>query len=140
MADKWANEIAPDLEVFHALAETTRDQLPAMFLNAAKTVLLRIEDTPNEQLLIEMGAPDAYAITGLYDGIPLTEKSVSDQPARPDTIWLFRLPILDEWASRGNVSLGDLVGHVYIHELAHHFGWTDDDIAAVDPWWQPAEP
>jgi predicted Zn-dependent protease with MMP-like domain len=66
----------------------------------------------------------------------LTEKSVMDQPAQPDTIWLFRRPILDEWCDRGDVGLGDLVAHVLIHELAHHFGWSDDDIAAIDPWWE----
>ena len=59
-----------------------------------------------------------------------------DQPHGPDTIWLFRRPILDEWADRGNVALGALVAHVYVHELAHHFGWSDADIAAIDPWWE----
>jgi hypothetical protein len=73
---------------------------------------------------------------GLYDGVPLTEKSVSDQPQQPDAIWLFRRPILDEWADRGNVTLAELVSHVMVHELAHHFGWSDDDIARIDPWWE----
>jgi predicted Zn-dependent protease with MMP-like domain len=75
-------------------------------------------------------------LTGLYEGTPLTEKSVMDQPLGPDVIWLFRRPILDEWLDRGNVSLGELVAHVLIHELAHHFGWSDADIAAIDPWWE----
>ena len=51
-----------------------------------------------------------------------------------------RLPmpraILDEWVDRGNVTLAELVTHVLIHEFAHHFGWSDDDIAAVDRWWE----
>jgi predicted Zn-dependent protease with MMP-like domain len=72
----------------------------------------------------------------LYDGIPLTEKSVMDQPHGPDTIWLFRRPILDEWADRGDIALGALVAHVYVHELAHHFGWSDAEIADIDPWWE----
>ena len=55
---------------------------------------------------------------------------------RPDTIWLFRRPILDEWSERGNVTLGQLVAHVLIHELAHHFGWSDAEIAAIDRWWE----
>ena len=74
--------------------------------------------------------------TGLYDGIPMTEKSVMDVPHGPDVVWLFRRPILDEWADRGNVTLTELVAHVTIHEFAHHFGWSDDDIAAIDPWWE----
>ena len=65
----------------------------------------------------------------------LTEKSVSDQPAQPDAIWLFRRAILDEWAARGDVALDVLVAHVMVHELAHHFGWSDADIATIDAWW-----
>jgi predicted Zn-dependent protease with MMP-like domain len=87
-------------------------------------------------VLEELGIEDAYELTGLYDGIPLTEKSVMDQATAPDVIWLFRRPILDEWVDRGNVGLGELVAHVMVHELAHHFGWSDEDIAAIDPWWE----
>jgi predicted Zn-dependent protease with MMP-like domain len=83
-----------------------------------------------------LGLDDPFELTGLYDGIPLTEKSQSDQPTRPDVIWLFRRPILDEWAERGDVSIQDLVAHVVVHELAHHFGWSDDEIATIDRWWE----
>jgi predicted Zn-dependent protease with MMP-like domain len=51
-------------------------------------------------------------------------------------IWLFRRPILDEWSERGDVSISDLVAHVVIHELAHHFGWSDEEIASIDRWWE----
>ena len=78
---------------------------------------------------------EPFELTGLYEGIPLTEKSSWDVPQGPDTVWLFRRPILDEWAERGNVTIAELVTHVTIHEFAHHFGWSDDDIAAIDQWW-----
>ena len=87
-------------------------------------------------MLAGLEMDDPFELTGLYECIPLTEKSVMDQPMGPDTIWLFRRPILDEWADRGNVSLGEMVAHVLVHELAHHFGWSDDDIARIDPWWE----
>ena len=83
-----------------------------------------------------MGINDPFELTGLYEGIPLTQKSVMDQPQQPDTIWLFRRPILDEWSGRGDVALGEIITHVYVHELAHHLGWSDDDIATVDRWWE----
>ena len=83
-----------------------------------------------------MDIVDPFDLTGLYEGVPLTQKSVMDQPMGPDVIWLFRRPILDEWTARGDVALGDLVTHVFVHELAHHFGWTDAEIAAIDPWWE----
>lgn len=128
--------IAPGLDSFVALADAALAAIPAPYAAAARMIAIRIEDFAPEHILAEMAIDDPFEITGLYDGIPLTEKSVMDQPMGPDTIWLFRRPILDEWADRGNVSLGEMVAHVLIHELAHHFGWSDDDIARIDPWWE----
>jgi predicted Zn-dependent protease with MMP-like domain len=128
--------IAPGLDAFEALAEAALAALPAPYAQAARAVTIRIEDFAPDHILTEMEMADPFELTGLYDGIPLTEKSVMDQPMGPDTIWLFRRPILDEWADRGNVALGALVAHVLVHELAHHFGWSDDDIARIDPWWE----
>lgn len=131
-----ATMIAPDLALFEQLAHEAVSTLPAPYRDAATHLRLRIEDFPPEDILEAMEIDNPYDLTGLYEGIPLTEKSVMDQPTGPDTIWLFRRPILDEWVDRGNVGLGELVTHVMVHELAHHFGWSDDDIAAIDPWWE----
>ena len=128
--------LAPGLEQIMALAAAARAALPPAFAAAAAGVALRVEDFASDEMLDEMGIADPFDLTGLYDGVPLTEKSVMDQPERPDTIWLFRRPILDEWVARGDVALGELVSHVYVHELAHHLGWSDDDIATVDRWWE----
>ena len=127
---------APSLALIEQLAHETISTLPGPFRDAATHIRLRIEEFAADEMLEELGAEDAFDLTGLYDGIPLTEKSVSDQVTRPDVIWLFRRPILDEWAERGNVSIAELVGHIVIHELAHHFGWSDEDIAGIDPWWE----
>jgi predicted Zn-dependent protease with MMP-like domain len=127
---------APDAGEIEALARGAIAALPEAYRQPAAEVALRVEDWATDEVLDDLGVEDAYDLTGLYDGIPLTEKSVMDQPDRPDTIWLYRRPILDEWAGRGDVSLADLVAHVLVHELAHHFGWSDDDIAAVDRWWE----
>ncbi|MEQ8368184.1 MAG: metallopeptidase family protein [Roseicyclus sp.] len=127
---------APDLAAFEAMAEAARAALPSPYAAAALAVVIRVEDFAPPEMLSDMEMENPFELTGLYDGIPLTEKSVMDQPLGPDTIWLFRRPILDEWADRGTVSLGELVTHVLVHELAHHFGWSDDDIAAIDPWWE----
>ena len=83
-----------------------------------------------------IGMTDPLELTGLYDGIPMTEKSVWDMAERPDTVWLYREPILAEWRDRGDVTLDQLIAHVVVHEFAHHFGWSDDDIAEIDPWWE----
>lgn len=138
MADQpdWRSATAPGIDQIAALAHDTRDKLPDAFISAALSVAIRVEDFADEALLNEMEIGDPFELTGLYDGIPLTEKSVMDQSDRPDTIWLFRRPILDEWIAREDVPLERLVAHVYIHELAHHFGWSDEDIATIDRWWE----
>lgn len=128
--------IAPDLLMIEQLAREAVMALPEPFRAAATLVALRVEDFAPEGILEAMGVDSPYDLTGLYEGTPLTEQSVGDQPTQPDMIWLFRKPILDEWVERGDVSIAELVTHVMIHELAHHFGWSDDDIAAVDPWWE----
>jgi predicted Zn-dependent protease with MMP-like domain len=127
---------APDLGAFEALAEAALEALPEPWRGRARQIVIRIEDFAPPDMLSDMEMEDPFDLTGLYDGIPLTEKSVMDQPMGPDTIWLFRRPILDEWADRGNVTLGEMVAHVLVHEIAHHFGWSDEDIAAIDPWWE----
>jgi predicted Zn-dependent protease with MMP-like domain len=130
------DSIAPDAAFLMELAQSAIDSLPAPYAAAARPVALRIEDFADPEMLEALGISDTYELTGLYDGIPLTEKSFNDQPLQPDAIWLFRRPILDEWLDRGDVSLAELVTHVLVHELAHHFGWSDDDIARIDPWWE----
>ncbi len=132
----WLGRVAPDLETIEQMARATIEELPGQFAGPAREVILRVEDFAPDDLLDEMDIESPFELTGLYDGIPLTEKSVMDVVDRPDMIWLFRRPILDEWAERGDVSLGQLVAHVMVHELAHHFGWSDEEIAEIDRWWE----
>ncbi len=136
MTRPWAGRNAPSLEDFATLAEAAIAALPPQFADAARGVALQIVDFAPDEILAEMDMDDPYELTGLYSGVPLTEKSLFDQPMEPDTIWLFRRPILEEWIDRGDVSLGELITHVYVHELAHHLGWSDADIAVVDRWWE----
>ena len=128
--------MAPDIEEIARLALAARDTLPDRFRAPAEAVLLKVEELVDDAMLDDLGLEDPFTLTGLYDGVPMTEKSFADQQDRPDTIWLFRRAILDEWVERGNVSLAELVAHVFIHELAHHFGWSDEDIKKVDRWWE----
>ncbi|WP_116085840.1 metallopeptidase family protein [Tropicimonas sp. IMCC34011] len=131
----WSKAEAPTVDEIAALAETARAALPPPFRSGAADIAIRVVDFPDEAMLADLDIESPFDLTGLYDGIPQTERSVLDQPSRPDVIWLFRRPILDEWAERGTVTLGELVTHILVHEIAHHFGWSDDDIASVDEWW-----
>lgn len=130
------NHAPPSLADFERLAQQAVEALPPVFRAPASQVVLLVVDWPPAHILDEMGIEDARDLTGLYEGIPLTEKSQFDQPLGPDTVWIFREPILEEWRDRGDVALPDLVAHVVVHEFAHHFGWSDDDIAAIDRWWE----
>lgn len=128
--------IAPDLDLFGQLAQQAVESLPEPFRRAARAIALRIEDFADPSILSALNIDDPYELTGLYDGTPLPEASVTTQALQPDQIFLYRRPILDEWIDRGDVSLAELISHVLIHELAHHFGWTDAEIAQIDPWWE----
>lgn len=127
---------APGLDWFEEQARQTVAAFPGVFGPAAKDVVIRVENWPHPDMLSDVGLSEKHLLTGLYDGIPITEKSVLDQPMSPDQVWLFRQPILLEWRDRQDVSLETLVAHVVVHEFAHHFGWSDDDIAEIDRWWE----
>ncbi|MEM9048932.1 MAG: metallopeptidase family protein [Pseudomonadota bacterium] len=116
------------------MARDAFDGLPQRFRAACSDLVIRVADMPTEHMLSDLGISDPYCLTGLYEGVALTLRSVADQPVAADTVWLFRRPILDEWIQRGDVALDLLVSHVLIHEIAHHLGWSDDDIRAVDDW------
>lgn len=130
----WTSAPAPSLADLVALAEEARAALPPAFRQAADQIALHVVDFADAAMLRDLGIDDAFDLTGLYDGIPLTQRSTMDQPDRLDAIWLFRRPILDEWVARDGETLGHLVAHVFVHELAHHFGWSDAEIARIAPW------
>lgn len=127
--------MTPDLAYFEKVAAQTVANLPHVFQTLAQDVVLHVEDWPSAQMMSDLGVEDPCELTGLYEGIPVTQKSVMDIVPSPDVVWLFREPILSEWRARKDVELDKLIAHVVIHEFAHHFGWSDDDISEVDQWW-----
>ena len=129
-------KLAPTAADIEAIAEATLRTVPEAFRAEALTVGLIVDEIASDDLMHELEIENPFELTGMYEGIPLIERSVMDQPVKPSAIWLFRRAILDEWVERGDVSLEDLVSHIVVHELAHHFGWSDDDIATIDRWWE----
>ncbi len=126
------NARAPSLDDFAAIAEAAFAALPAEFRAMTGEVVVRIEDFAGEDVLDEMGIEDAFELTGLYQGVDLTRRSLSDPAAQAAMVFLYRRPILDEWAERGDVTLGELINHVLVHEIGHHFGLSDEAIEAID--------
>lgn len=129
-------DLATDIDDITRYAEAALKGLPQPFRDICADVVLQVTDWPEPEMLSELGIEDRLDLTGLYDGIPVTQKSNVDPSPFPDTVWLFAQPILDEWRTRKNDTLEDLVQHIVIHEIAHHFGWTDDEIAQIDRWWE----
>ena len=128
--------LPPSLAAIEALAQAARAAMPEPFLSHCADVAILVAEMPDDDLCDDLEIESPWTLTGLYDGIPLPERSSFDQPLKPDTVWLFQMPILLEWIERGDVPIDHLVAHVLVHEFAHHLGWSDDDIAAIDPWWE----
>ena len=128
----WADRAAPSLADIEALARAAFDRLPAKFRALAGEVVFHIEDFPDEDTLDEMNIEDPFELTGLYRGVDMLRRSVSDPLPHMPHVFLYRRPLLDEWAERGEVSLGALIEHVVVHEIGHHFGLSDPDIDAIE--------
>ena len=119
---------AADIE---AIARRTLDALPEPFASHLTDVVLLVQDFASDEILKSMEIEDPFDLTGLYEGLPLNQKSVDISGTLPDRILLFRRPILDEWADGGE-TLERLVAHILIHEAGHHFGFSDADMHALE--------
>ena len=128
----WTEMAAPSLDDFATLAEAAFAALPKAFRQMTGQVVFRIEDFADETVLDEMGIEDPFELTGLYQGVDLTQRSLLTPAPETSVVFLYRRPILDEWAERGDVTLGALINHVLIHEIGHHFGLSDDAIDAIE--------
>ena len=128
----WTDRLAPSLDDFAALAEAAFKALPGNFRALAGDVVLRVDDFASDEVLDDLGIADPFELTGLYQGVDLGRRSVLDTGVEPSMVFLYRRPILDEWTERGDVSLGELIAHVLVHEIGHHFGLSDDDIHRIE--------
>ena len=122
----------PSLEEMEQLAHAALRRIPAPFADHLAGVRLLVEDFADEAALADLGIEDPFELTGLYEGLPLGDRSIDHTGAMPDRIRLFRRPIMDEWAERGDVTLEHLVTHVLVHEAGHHFGLSDEDMHALE--------
>jgi predicted Zn-dependent protease with MMP-like domain len=131
-ADRWAEASAPSLDDLAALAEAAFAALPEEIRAAAGHLMFRVDDFPSDELLDDLGIEDAFELTGLYQGVDRIRRSIFDPAPQASRVFLFRRPILDEWAERGEVTLGELITHILVHEIGHHMGLSDEDIHAIE--------
>lgn len=121
----------PSAEDIHELAERAFALIPVRLAQHVRGVGITVEDMPDDETLEDLGIESGWELTGLYRGTPLTERSVSDTMREPDLIFLYRQPILLEWVET-DVDLYHLVRNVLVHEIAHHFGFSDAAIEALE--------
>ncbi|WP_047307928.1 metallopeptidase family protein [Rhodopseudomonas palustris] len=127
----WIAAKAPSLAELEQMAHEMFAKLPAEFRSLCEDVVIRVDDFATEEVLDELGAESEFDVLGLFQGIGLPQRSSQDVAPMPSMIWLYRRPILDYWADHDD-SLGEIVRHVLVHEIGHHFGLSDDDMEAIE--------
>ena len=130
-ARDWAGKEAPSLADLEALAEQAWRRLPRQFRDMCDNVVIRVEDFPTDEVLDDLGAQSEFDLLGLFHGVGVPFRSDSAPVRMPNMIWLYRRPILDYWAEHDE-TLGNIVTHVLVHEIGHHFGLSDDDMEAIE--------
>jgi predicted Zn-dependent protease with MMP-like domain len=120
-----------DVATFERLAREALERLPAPFHEHLSDIVIRIEEFADAETLDEMAIDDRWDLTGLYHGRPLSEQSVWATADMPPMITLYRAPLLREWRETG-VDLRDLINHVVVHEVGHHFGLSDEDMHRIE--------
>lgn len=123
--------VAPSLDDIEALAYDALEVIPDILRRHVTNVVLQVEDFPDDEVMTEMELESPFDLLGLYSGVSLDHKSISDANATPDMIFLYRRPILDYWCESGE-DLPHIVRHVLIHEIGHHFGFSDDDMDRIE--------
>jgi predicted Zn-dependent protease with MMP-like domain len=122
---------APDAAEIERLAEAAIARMPMHFRRHLEGVVLQVDEFAAEDVLDQLGIEDPFDLSGLYTGRPIGEQSSTLSGELPAMIHLYRRPLLDEWAE-GGVSLEELVTHVLVHEVGHHFGFSDADMHAIE--------
>lgn len=121
----------PSADDIEAIARRTMERLPSPFAESLDDIVLRGVDVADAETSRALGLRHPMDLSGLYEGVPLSERSVEHSGTLPERITLYSVPILAEWSSNRE-SLERLVAHVVIHEIGHHFGFSDEDMHALE--------
>lgn len=133
MARSTASEYltAPAIEEIEQLAARAMRSLPAVLRAYCRDVIVKVLDFPDDETIEQLELETPFDILGLYTGVDLPARSISDVGRLPDIVQLYRRPILDYWCESGE-TLGHIVRHVLIHEIGHHFGLSDEDMERLE--------
>jgi predicted Zn-dependent protease with MMP-like domain len=121
----------PSAAEIEAIARHTLQRLPSPFAESLGDIVLRIEEVADPDTATRLGLDHPMQLSGLYEGIPLNQQSFQHSGTLPERVTLYRRPIIAEWQST-RFSLEQLVAHIVIHEIGHHFGFSDEDMHALE--------
>jgi predicted Zn-dependent protease with MMP-like domain len=129
-AERLSGRMPSDADI-EAIARRTLDGLPSPFRESLGEIVLQIEPVADPDTARSVGLRHPMQLSGLYQGVPLNQQSIQLSGTLPERITLYSRPIISEWRST-RFSLAQLVSHIVIHELGHHFGFSDDDMHALE--------
>ena len=134
MTNPWTDRAAPTLDDFEQMAASAYAALPQEFRDLCGNIPCVVADFPDEETMVEMELETEFDILGLLSGVGLPQGGAEPVTGQlPNRIWLYRRPILDYWAeSETGETLGEIITHVLVHEIGHHFGFDDDDMEALE--------
>ena len=127
----WPTAKSPTLAEIEVIAHDAFARLPKHFRDLCEGVIIQIDDFPTEEVLEELKAQSEFDLLGLFQGVGLPFQSSGDIAPMPNMVWLYRRPILDYWAENDE-TLGEIITHVLVHEIGHHFGFSDEDMEAIE--------
>jgi len=127
----WRGIKAPSLAALEVLAGEVFHRLPRRFRDLCTDLVIQVDDFPTEEVLDHMGAESEFDLLGLFQGVGLPFRAESAPVQMPNMVWLYRRPILDYWAEHDE-TLGAIVRHLLVHEIGHHFGLLDADMATIE--------
>ncbi|MFC5069852.1 metallopeptidase family protein [Flaviflagellibacter deserti] len=131
-ATEWDERLAPSLTDIEDLANRAYAELPDEFRRLTLGVVIRVEDFATQDVLDELKIESEFDLLGLFQGVGLAHDSAAPQTGRmPNMVFLYRRPILDYWAEHEE-TLGQIVTHVLVHEIGHHFGLSDEDMEEIE--------
>ncbi len=129
--EDWRERHAPTLSTFESLAIEAYGNLPEDFRALTLDLIIEISDFPSDDVFEDMALETPFDLLGLFEGRGISERFTLETGQMPNRITLYRRPILDYWAENEE-TLGDIITHVLIHEIGHHFGLSDDDMERIE--------
>ncbi|MBK3745770.1 metallopeptidase family protein [Paraburkholderia aspalathi] len=127
----WAGRFSPSLDEMESLTFDAYAHLPDEFRAMCGEIIIQVADFPDDAIVEDLGLETPFDLLGLFEGIGIGERFTLQTGEGPNKITLYRRAILDYWCENEE-TLGDIVTHVLIHEIGHHFGLSDDDIEALE--------